>query len=445
MAVGALCGLVFYGFGLVWVTDFNVGGYVALAVAETCFLAAATALVPSGRSGRWTGGWWLLPAALVLMHAVQARFPFGGFPLPAVVHSQVDGPFVAAAPLGGSLLVTAAAAASGVALAALVIHRGRRRLWTAGTALVVAVGPVVAGAAVTTEQTATLDVVVVQGGGPRGVRAVDTESMDITERHLAVAESIGQPADLVLLPENVADVEGPIVGTDLDERFAELARDLDTHLVVGVTEGDGDGFHNSALLWGPDGDLVGRYEKEHRVPFGEYIPWRGLIERLTDDTRFVPRDAVVGEGDALLDASGTPLGVVISYEVFFSDRVAEAVHDGGQIVLAPTNASSYVTDEVPSLELAATRIRAREFGRTVLLAAPTGYSAVVLADGDVVVRSALGEEELLTETVPLRSGLTPFAHVGDAPVIALAAALFLVPVLRQVRRTHGQRGSANTS
>ena len=72
-----------------------------------------------------------------------------------------------------------------------------------------------------------------------------------------------------------------------------------------------------------------------------------------------------------------PLGVVISYEVFFADRVRAAVDAGGQVILVPTNAASYTTGEVPAIEVAAARMRAREFGRAVLQAAPTGYSAII--------------------------------------------------------------------
>ncbi|PSL08037.1 apolipoprotein N-acyltransferase [Haloactinopolyspora alba] len=440
VVLGAVCGLVLHGVGLVWMTDFSVAGYVAVALLETCLLVAAAAAMPSARDGRWSGGWWALPAALVLMEAVQARFPFGGFPLPALVYSQVDGPFVGAAPLGGSLLVTGTAAAAGVALAALVVERGRGRVWVAATALVVAIVPVAAGATVTTSQDGQLDVVAVQGGGPRGVRAIFTDSMITTERHLAALEEVRPPVDLVVLPENVADTDGLVAESELSARFAGQAQRLRAHVVVGVTEGVGDRFRNVAVLWGPDGERVDSYTKEHRVPFGEYIPARGLFELLSDNTRFVPRDAVAGSGEALLDAAGTELAVAISYEVFFADRVAEGVRAGGEVLLVPTNASSYVTDQVPSLELAAARMRAREFGRAVVMSAPTGYSAIVHADGDVVDRSALGERALLRETVPLRSGLTPYAHVGDVPVIVLASALIVAPALLRARRRRRMAG-----
>lgn len=209
---------------------------------------------------------------------------------------------------------------------------------------------------------------------------------------------------------------------------------LDASVVVGVVENQGSGFRNAAVLWGPDGRILDRYEKEHRVPFGEYIPGRELLSRFTDLTSLVPCDAIPGKGVAPLDSPTGPWGVVISYEVLFADRVREAVAAGGQIVLVPTNAASYVTEDVPAIEVAGARLRAMEFGRTVLQSAPTGYSVIVSPTGEVAAQSGLGDPALLRETVPLRSGLAPYAPTGDLPALSLAVlALLLGPVRRATR------------
>ena len=114
VVVGALAGAGYYGPALAFVVDFSPPGYVVLVVLECAALAGACLLVPAGehesRSRRrwagWSGGWWVVPGALVLLEAAQARAPFGGFPLTALALSQVDGPLAAGAPLGGPLLVT---------------------------------------------------------------------------------------------------------------------------------------------------------------------------------------------------------------------------------------------------------------------------------------------------------------------------------------------------
>ncbi|WP_218612383.1 apolipoprotein N-acyltransferase [Pseudonocardia sp. KRD291] len=443
LGLGALTGSVFYGISLLWLSDFAAAGYIAVVVLETGMLALAAAVVPAAVVGRWSGGWWTVPAALVLLDAAQTAFPFGGFPLPALVLSQPDGPAAGAASLGGSLLVTGVAATAGVGLAALVITRGRRRLLAVAVAAVLGAAPLVAAAAVATSPVGTLDAAVVQGGGPRGLRAVFTDPKETTDRQLAVASRITGSPDLVLLPENVITSRGPVAGTAGDARVAALARELDAPVVVGVTESEGDAFRNAAVLWSPDGRRTGRYEKEHRVPFGEYIPGRKLLETFTDLTSLVPRDAVVGRGTALLDSPAGPLGVVVSYEVLFADRVREAVTAGGRVLLVPTNASSYVTEEVPAIEVAAARIRAREFGRSVLQAAPTGYSAAILPDGRVLARSELGEPALLREAVPMRTGLTPYARLGDPPFLALSGLVLCAPALLTARRRRRIAGAGH--
>ncbi len=224
LIIGAVAGLVFYGLSLRWLTGFSVPGYLAATALETALLAGAVGLVPAGRVGRWVGGWWTLPAALVLLGAVQTRFPFGGFPLSALAYSQLDGPFALAAPLGGSLLVTALCAITGVGLAAVLVVRGRgRRLAVAGIVSVLVGVPIALGAALRTTPVGVLDAAVVQGGGPRGLRAVFTDPAATTTRTIAAAEQITGTPDVVVLPENVVTVNGTIAGTAVDAQIAAPA------------------------------------------------------------------------------------------------------------------------------------------------------------------------------------------------------------------------------
>jgi apolipoprotein N-acyltransferase len=157
-----------------------------------------------------------------------------------------------------------------------------------------------------------------------------------------------------------------------------------------------------------------------RVPFGEYIPFRSLIDQVADISA-VPRDALAGSGAGILRTPAGPLGVVISYEVFFADRGRAAVRAGGQVLLVPTNASSFTTSQVPTQELAAARLRALETGRTVVQAAPTGFSAVVDPRGRMVARSDLGAAAVLQRTVTMRDRQTLATRLGDGPLTVASA------------------------
>lgn len=440
LSLGAAAGLAFFGPTLSWLTGFHPAGFGALLVVEVVLFSAAILLVDPRRAR-----WWTLPAALVVLEAVRARFPFGGFPIPGMALGQLDGPFAAAAPLGGSLLVVGLATGAGAAVTGLAVA-GRRVRALVTVAVLVAVSAVgVVLAAPDGQPTGTLRAALVQGGGPRGIPAVVSDADAVTERQFLLSEDLPPSLDLVLWPESSLGVSGPVANTPEAARVAQLARRTGATVVVGLSESYDDGFRNAAVAWGPDGRIVDRYEKVHRVPFGEYIPARGLFESVSDMTSLVPRDAIPGSGPGLLRTPAGPLGVVISYEVFFSDRTRAAVTAGGQVLLVPTNAASYTTEEVPATEVAAARMRALEIDRAVLQAAPTGYTAIVRPDGRVVAQSELSAPEVLTASIPLRTGLTMYVRTGDGPALTVVALALLVGPLMHllhVRRVRKRNGPA---
>ncbi len=119
--------------------------------------------------------------------------------------------------------------------------------------------------------TGSINVALVQGGGTAGNARRRLDPRIVFERQLdATLTSVKQPVDLVVWPENVVHVEGPVANTEEGAELAELARTLGATLSVGVIEGAGDDhFHNSQIAYDADGNLVARYEKVRRVPFGE--------------------------------------------------------------------------------------------------------------------------------------------------------------------------------
>ena len=235
----------------------------------------------------------------------------------------------------------------------------------------------------------------------------------------------GHAPRLVLWPEDVVALSSPLDGSATEASLSGLARTLHTTLVVGVTEDvSSTAFRNEVVAWGPNGDLVSRFEKVHRVPFGEYVPYRGFFEHLADLSG-VPLDAIPGSGTGLMPTPAAPLGTLVSYEDFFADRGRSSVRAGAQLLIVPTNASSYASAQVPSQEIAASEVQAVEQGRDLLQAAPTGFSAVVDHRGQLVSRSTLGAQQVLTATLDRRTGQTLFVRYGDAPILILAGLAFV--------------------
>jgi len=426
LLTGACTGLGWFGPGLAWVNGFSPPGYGLLVAVQVAMLAAACLL--AGRH------WWLLPTALVVFTAARDRFPLGGFPLAGLELGQVGGPLAAVSPLLGPLGVVAVTALAAAGAAQTL----RRRRPAPLLAVALALGLAAAGWLLPVAPTGpTLRVAVVQGGGPRGIPAVRADAAAVLDRQLQQTALL-QPGevDLVVWPENVVSLHRPLTGSPTATLLGAEARRLHAALLVGVTEPAEPGhFRNAAVLFDTNGVQTGRYDKVHRVPFGEYIPARGLLSRVVNLAQ-VPADAVPGHGPGLLHSGAHQLGVIISYEVFFPDRARAAVLAGGQLLLLPTNAASYTGPAVPAEEVAASRLRALETARTVVQAAPTGYSALINETGHAHQRSALGQPGLLHATLALSNRTTPYAHTGDLPALALALAFAVLTTTVIRRPTH---------
>lgn len=431
--IAFVTGLGVFGIGLFWMSEFSIPGAILAVLLHSAFLGGGGALVPPTR--------YRLPAftgAMVLSEAVRLRWPFGGVPLGGVPLGQISGPIAPSARLGGGLLLLAIAALIGAAAAEL-----RSRRWVpASTATAAAVFLVLVGAIAPNghDTGKTLHVAIVQGGGPRGYTHLQTEEAAAYDRQVAASANLRGPYDLVLWPEDVIHVPTAITDAPENADLAGLAVRTNATVVAGVVEEIPGGFHNLAVAWAPTGEVVARYEKVRRVPFGEYVPLRGLIQHVADLSP-VPDDAIPGHGPAILRTPAGRLGTLISYEVFFANRARSAIRAGAQVLLVPTNAASFSTSQVPTQEVAGARLRAVETGRWLAQAAPTGYSAVVDPDGRVRTRSHLGKREVFTDTVQLRTGRTPYVRWGDMPVVSLST-LAVAACWLAARRRGGQIGPA---
>jgi apolipoprotein N-acyltransferase len=420
LGAGWLAGLGCYGPGLMWARTFNWYGALVLVVLEALFFAAAAGLTPPGR-GRAPA----FVGAATLAEAVRLTWPFGGLPIGGVFLGQAGGPLLPLARIGGPLLLTAGVWAGGLGLASIVTGRrqpaGRGLIVVLGLGLLVVVGTVApdGGAPVR-----SLTVALVQGGGQRGVDKEQVDQATVFAAQVAEMRAhvprAPSPA-LVLWPEDVIALNRPLAGSAQGAVMARLARRWRTTLVAGITEpAPARSFRNEIVAWGPSGRIVARFEKVHRVPFGEYVPDRSFISHLADLSA-VPTDAIPGHGTGLLRTPAGPLGTLVSFEVFYANRSRTSVRAGAELLIVPTNTSSYGTSQVPGQEVAAGAVQAVETGRDLVQAAPTGYSSVVDQRGKVRQRSVLGRRQVLVADVALRRGFTVYDHLGDLPFLLLAA------------------------
>lgn len=431
---GSLVGWSLFVPTIIWITQLTAPGYVIAVLLLGGLVGVFLAAVPTGPGRRPA-----LVGAWVLCESLRTAWPFGGVPLSLVGVGQTTGPLVGTARIGGVLLVGGVTVALGLALSAAL--RGERRVTAAlavPVVLLVAVAAVIAPRGHATGE--TVDVAFVQGGGEQGTRAIHSDADLVFRRHVDASAEVPPDMDLVLWPENVVDTRWAVQDDEKGEELLDLARELDAPLLVGTVEGvDDRHFRNAQQIALPDGTWGDRYVKVQRVPFGEWVPFRSFIERFAPDT-LAARDATVSHQSGLLRTEPAPIATVISWEVFFGHRARAGVRAGGEVLYNPTNGSTYTGTFVQTQQIAHSRLRAIENGRWMVQVAPTGFSAFVTPDGEVLQRTGTRERAVrIHRDLPLRSGYTWYTRLGDAPVRLAALALVAAGILRSRGATSPDR------
>lgn len=412
-----------------WMYQLTAPGYPIAVAIFSLYMAASVGWLGGGR-------WAVIavPAALTLAEAVRFCFPFGGVPIATLPMGQVGGPLAPIARLGGPLLLTFVTCLTGSALALVT-----RRRWRPSSAALLAVVAVAGLARVAPDGSgfATAKLALVQGGGPQGTHAIDGDPEVVFQRHLAADQGVPTDVDLVVWPENVIVPDTPTFAESTARTaVTERARSLGVPYAVGVTERvDAEHFTNAQIVVLGDGSPASRYDKVRRVPFGEYMPFRSLLEALPVGAERVPRDAAPGTGPAVIDVPGIGrVGVVISWEVFFAGRARDAAVHGATVLLNPTNGASYTGSILQTQQVASSRLRAIETGRWVAQVAPTGFSAFVAPDGTVTQRSAQVEAAVLVADVELRRGRTLAVRIGDVPWVIVVGVVLAASNLTPGKR-----------
>ncbi|MBB4136555.1 apolipoprotein N-acyltransferase [Gordonia humi] len=459
--VGALSGFVF---GLVffvpllpWIGEY-VGAvpWLALSVVMALYLAAFGAIATLTMRLRWAPLWFAV--AWTGVEAIRSSFPFGGFPWGRAVFSQTSGLLLPTASVVGapgvSLLVAlVGAGGASLVLSAIALRDGVaswRRLLAPTAALIVpliAGGVLAATGAPGTHGSSTIEVAAIQGNVPRLGLDFNSQRRAVLDNHvretLDVARQVRdgertQP-DLVLWPENASDIP-PLQNADAASEIRGAVTVSRAPITVGTLMPGADGPTNSVLLWGlHDGvadDLPSdRYDKHIIQPFGEYLPWRGFFRHFSSYAdragNFQP-----GTGPAILTAQTAKgpvrIGVSTCWEVAFDRSPRQAVDDGAQLLYVPTNNATFGLTDMSSQQLAMSRVRAVETGRSTAVVATSGLSALIRPDGSIISSSELFEPAALQSAMELREGATPAVRLGPWPervVLLVMAIAFLVALV----------------
>jgi apolipoprotein N-acyltransferase len=202
---------------------------------------------------------------------------------------------------------------------------------------------------------------------------------------------------------------------------------------------DAQGSMNSATnsIFALDGRarLLGRYDKAHLVPYGEYLPMRPILSAI-GLSRLVPGDMDFrpGPGPRDIDIHGFgKVGMQICYEIVFSGEVVDPAHRPA-ILFNPSN-DGWFGSWGPPQHLAQARMRALEEGLPILRSTPTGISAVIGADGRLIASIPHERRGAIEVPMPPANPPTLFARTGNwmAALVTLLFAVLAIAIRRRAR------------
>lgn len=264
----------------------------------------------------------------------------------------------------------------------------------------------------------------VQASIPQNLKWVEEERARNLLRHLELSTGPGlDRINVWVWPESAVAyfVEREPARLELLRRLAGRERLLLTGTVRRSAPDEPLAIWNSLLAIGGDG-VRAAYDKQHLVPFGEYLPLRGLLARVgLDKLTHGQVDFSAGTGSGLIEIEGLPAArVLICYEAIFPGEIARPGASRPGWLLNVTNDAWFGYSSGPFQHFAAARFRAVEQGLPLVRAANNGISAIVDAHGRVRGLLGLNEVGVLDGGLPRAlDAPTPYARLGDAAYAAL--------------------------
>ncbi len=376
--------------------------------------------------------WYVLPASITMVEFLKNYAPFGGFPWGNIGNSLATVPLLlqAAALVGvyglvfyivfvNVAIVDAISKKKSVVLALsvtlLFVGFGGWRLWTYSPASM-----------------PTLKVALLQGNIEQGIKNhANIYAREILSRYKRLQDAAAtQHIDLAIWPE--AALPTPIITTA--KQLIPLGANVPQMIAGAVmmepgTPGVNGGepiFHNSAVVLGPQFEVLGRADKIHLVPFGEYVPWpfQGIVSKVVPNLgAFYPGKTFEPIKMHIRDGLDVAVGITICYEGVFPEISRGFANHGASLLVNVTNDAWYGISSAPYQHLAMYQLRAVETGRAFARATNTGVSGIIDPRGHVHQATSLYTEASVIANVPLSQETTPYMLWGD--VIAWLSLAFM--------------------
>lgn len=226
-------------------------------------------------------------------------------------------------------------------------------------------------------------------------------------------------ADVVIWPETALPYD-LFASRHLSEYVKDLAKEGNVTLIVSAfTEDEESGLlANSMIEVKPDGSFGDKiYSKRRLVPFGEFVPMRGLISVIFPplaNVGMLEEDLAAGEESVVIASRRGYIGCGVCFDSIYETILLDSVNNGAQFIAISTNDSWFGDSAALYMHNSQSRIRAIETGRYIARSANTGISSIIDPMGNVVSELGALERGYAVEEIELRNSKTVYSVIGNA-------------------------------